>query len=127
MQKRQIFLIILFVGPAVIVGGCVVAAIGAGAGTVAYVRGDLEVVESENLDSVYNAAEKAIKELGLTTSRRTKDAMSAEITARDSEDKKIKIKLDATAEGTTKLSIRVGIFGNETKSRLIYDQIKKNL
>jgi len=77
--------------------------------------------------SALKAAEKAIKELGLTASRRTKDAMSAEIIARDSQDKKIKIKLSATAEGTTKLTIRVGMFGNETKSRLIYDQIKKNL
>jgi hypothetical protein len=53
--------------------------------------------------------------------------MSAEIIARDSQDKKIKISLSATAEGTTKLSIRIGMFGDETKSRLIYDEIKKNL
>ena len=53
--------------------------------------------------------------------------MSAEIIVRDAQDKKIKIKLSATAEGTTKLSIRVGAFGSETKSRLIYEQIKKNL
>lgn len=125
MQKQQVFLMLLLLCPLLAVQGCVVAAIGAG--TVAYVRGDLEVVESENLNSVYKAAEKAIEELGLTASKKTKDAMSAEIIARDSQDKKIKIKLIATAEGTTKLSIRVGLFGNETKSRLIYQQIKKNL
>ena len=118
---------LLLLCPLLAVQGCVVAAIGAGAGTVAYVRGDLEVVESENLNSVYKAAEKAIEELELAVSKKTKDAMSAEIIARDSQDKKIKIKLSATAEGTTKLSIRVGLFGSETKSRLIYQQIKKNL
>lgn len=127
MQKQQVFLMLLFLCPLLAVQGCVVAAIGAGAGTVAYVKGDLEVVESENLNSVYKAAEKAIEELSLTASKKTKDAMSAEIITRDSQDKKIKIKLSATAEGTTKLSIRVGLFGNETKSRLIYQQIKKNL
>ncbi|MHC4150263.1 MAG: DUF3568 family protein, partial [Planctomycetota bacterium] len=59
--------------------------------------------------------------------RKTKDAMSATIVARDSADKKITIKLSATPEKTTGISIRVGTFGDETKSRLIYDQIKKNL
>lgn len=127
MQKQQVFLMLLLLCPLLVVQGCVVAAIGAGAGTVAYVRGDLEVVESENLNSVYKAAEKAIEELELAVSKKTKDAMSAEIIVRDSQDKKIKIKLSATAEGTTKLSIRVGLFGSETKSRLIYQQIKKNL
>jgi len=127
MQKQQVFLMLLLLCPLLAVQGCVVAAIGAGAGTVAYVRGDLEVVESENLNSVYKAAEKAIEEFELAVSKKTKDAMSAEIIARDSQDKKIKIKLSATAEGTTKLSIRVGLFGSETKSRLIYQQIKKNL
>lgn len=63
MQKRQVFLILLLVGTAAIIQGCVVAAVGAGAaGTVAYVRGDLEVVESKNLDTVYKATEKAMDE-----------------------------------------------------------------
>jgi len=118
----------MLVSTAVFVQGCVVAAVGAAAGgTVAYIKGDLETVESKHIDAVYKATEKAMEELGLTVSRKTKDAMSAVIVARDSQDKKIKIKLSATAEGTTKLSIRAGTFGNETKSRLIYEQIKKNL
>jgi hypothetical protein len=127
MQKRQVFLTLVLVCAVAVTQGCVVAAVGAGAGTVAYVRGDLETVESEELDAVYKATEKALDELELTVSKKTKDAMSAEIIARDSQDKKIRVKLVATAEGTTKVSIRIGMFGNETKSRLIYEQIKKNL
>jgi hypothetical protein len=118
---------LLLLCPLLAAQGCVVAAVGAGAGTVAYVRGDLEVVEREKLDVVYKATEKAISELELAVSKKTKDAMSAEIIARDSQDKKIRIRLSATAEGTTKLSIRAGLFGDETKSMLIYEQIKKNL
>ena len=68
-----------------------------------------------------------MEQLELSVSTKTKDAMSAEVVARDSQDKKITIKLTATAEGSTKISIRIGVFGSETKSRLIYDQIKKNL
>jgi hypothetical protein len=127
MQKKQVVITILFVGMAVFIQGCVIAAVGAGAGTVAYVRGDLQTVESKSLDDVYEAAEKAIKELGLNVTKKTKDAMSATIVARDAQDKKITIKLSASTEETTKLSIRIGVFGSETKSRRIYEEIKKNL
>ncbi len=127
MQKKQVVIMILFVGMAVFIQGCVVAAVGVGAGTVAYVRGDLQTVESKSLDDVYEATEKAIKELGLNVTKKTKDAMSATIVARDAQDKKITIKLSATTEETTKLSIRIGVFGSETKSRRICEEIKKNL
>ena len=118
----------MLVGTAVLVKGCVVAAVGAGAaGTVAYVMGDLEAVQSKKLGTVHEATLKAVKELGLNVTKDTKDALSAVIVARDAQDKKITIKLKATTEEMTKLSIRVGLFGNETKSRLIYQKIHENL
>ena len=127
MQKQQVFLMVLGISMAIVAQGCVVAAVGAGAGTMAYIKGDLEVVESKNIDAVYEATEKAVEQLGLNVSKKTKDAMSATIVARDAQDKKVTIKLKATTENTTKISIRVGIFGSETKSRLIYEQIRENL
>jgi hypothetical protein len=127
MRKTQVVLILLLVGTAALLQGCVAVAVGAGAGTVAYIRGDLEAVETKNIDAVYEATLKAMEQLELSVSKKTKDAMSAEVVAHDSQDKKITIVLTATAEGSTKLSIRIGVFGSETKSRLIYDQIKKNL
>jgi len=128
MRKGQIFLALLLVSPVVLVEGCVVAAVGGGAaGTVAYIRGDLEVVEAKDIGTVYKATEKALEELGLVVSKKTKDALSAKIIARDAQDKKITIKLNATTEEMTKLSIRIGMFGSETKSRLIYQKIRDNL
>ena len=127
MRKGQIFLALLLVSPVVLVEGCIVVAAGGAAGTVAYIRGDLEAVEAKDIDTVYKATEKAMDELGLVVSKKTKDAMSAKIIARDSQDKKITIKLNATTEETTKLSIRVGMFGKEAKSRLIYQKIQDNL
>ncbi|MFB0525316.1 MAG: DUF3568 family protein [Phycisphaerae bacterium] len=124
MRTKQILLAVLLVGSAVSLGGCVVAAVGAGAaGTVAYLKGDLEAVESRKLDEVHAATLKAVKELGLNVTQDTKDALSAVIITRDAQDKKVKITLRATTEQTTKLSIRVGLFGSEAKSRLIYQKI----
>jgi len=131
MRKEQVFLILALGGMAILAQGCTVALVGAGvaagAGTVAYLRGDLEAVEPKNIDTVFEATEKAVEELGLKVSNKTKDKMSAVIIARDAQDKKITIKLRAAAEGGTKLSIRVGGFGDETKSRLIYQKIREKL
>jgi hypothetical protein len=127
MRTRQILLIIALIGITIIGQGCVAAAIGIGAagaaGTIAYIKGDLEAVEADDLDVVYEAALKASKELELRVFYKTKDALSATIYARDAEDKKVSVTLKRTTEQTTKLSIRIGTFGDETKSRLIYQKI----
>jgi hypothetical protein len=127
MQKRETILTILCLMMTFVLQGCLVAAVGAGAGTVAYMRGDLEAVEAKDIDAVYAATQKAVEQLELDVSSDTKDALSAEIVARDAQDKKITIRLKSTTEDTTQISVRVGTFGSETKSRLIHDQIKKNL
>jgi hypothetical protein len=128
MRKECIIAVVFLAFAAIVIQGCVAVAVGAGAaGTVAYIKGDLETVEAKNLDTVYRATGKAIEQLELNVSSKTKDALEAKFVLRDSMDKKITIKLAATAEGTTKLSIRVGVFGNEVKSRLIYDKIRENL
>ncbi len=127
MEKHHLFLACLLVGAAVLVQGCLVVAVGAGAGTVAYLRGDLEAVEAKDINTVYKAAKDAVRQLELTVTKDTKDAMSAVVVARDAEDKKITITLKAATEDTTKISVRVGTFGSETKSRRIYDQIRENL
>jgi hypothetical protein len=127
MQIRRVLPVLLLCGAGVLVGGCIVVAAGAGAGTVAYVTGSLEAVESKNVDVVYKATEKAAGELGLVTTEKTKDALSAKIIARDAQDKKIAINLKALAEESTKVSVRVGFWGDEVKSRLIYKKIQDNL
>jgi hypothetical protein len=128
MQVKRISLLILLLGTAIFGQGCVAAAVGVGAaGTIAYIRGDLEVVESYNLDKTYEATLKALDELELNVISKSKDALTATINSRDAQDKKVKITLKKIAEQTTKVSIRIGTFGDETKSRLIYQKINYNL
>ena len=128
MRKRHVILISLLLGSMLLLQGCVVAAVGLGAaGTIAYARGDLQALESESIDELYEATLKALEELELLPTSKNKDALGAEIITYDAQDKKITIRIKSTAEGTTKLSIRVGVFGSETKSRLIYQKIRDNL
>ena len=128
MRANGVLLAVLLVGVAVLTGGCLLLAVGAGAaGTVAYISGDLEAVESRNMADVYEATLKALEQLELSATKEGKDDLSAVIVARDAQDKKITIKLRAPSEESTKIAIRVGVFGNETKSRLIYQKIRDNL
>ena len=125
MRIRQLLLAVLLIGAIGVLQGCIALAVGAGAaGTIAYVKGDLEAVEAQDIDTVYAAAKKAVDELGLRVIEDARDALSATIVAHDAQDKRIAINLKSTTEETTKLSIRVGLFGSETKSRLIYQKIR---
>ncbi len=128
MQIQRILLTVLLLGAVASMTGCLAAAVGAGAvSTVAYIKGDLEAVEAKNIDAVYAATKEAMKQLRYSVTRESRDAISGVITARDAQDKKVTVKLNSTAEAVTKISIRVGLFGNETKSNLIYQTIHDNL
>lgn len=112
---------------AVVVQGCWAVAAGAAGGTVAYVMGDLEAARSESLDEVYSATISAMEDLEYKVTSKQKDALEAEVAARSAADKKVTVYMERTGEGTTRISVRVGVFGSEEKSRLIYDEIVANL
>ncbi len=108
--------------------GCAVALIGAGAaGTMAYIEGDLEATEPYDVEKVYQASQVAIRELGLARISQSQDVLGAQIIARDALDKKITIKIKYHTEYSSKLSIRVAMFGSEEKSRQIYLKIRECL
>ena len=108
---------------AVVVG----AAAGAGAAGYAYVSGELKSTESATLAETYKASLAAMKDLEFPVISQTKDALEAQVTARNSSDKKIVVKLTKASGTATEVRIRVGTFGDESISRLILEKIKKHL
>jgi len=130
MRTQLVCLSLLLAGLTMSSSGCLLLAVGAGAaGTVAYAEGDLEAEEHHNIDQVYAATKKAAEDLNLhvITGEGGKDELSATLVARDAADKHITIKLQTVAQDVTKVSIRVGTFGSQTKQRLIYSKITENL
>jgi len=111
--------------------GCFLAVVGAagaaGAGTVAYVRGELDASLTDTVDAVDRAASQALQQLQFAKINEGKSAVDAAITARTGQDKKIEIKLDRTADHVTRVRIRVGLFGDESLSRLLLEQIRADL
>jgi hypothetical protein len=107
--------------------GCVVVAAGAGAGAVAYVRGQLEATLDADFQKSVEATNRAIQQLQYAKVSEHKDALVDTFVARNADDKKIEIRLETVSAHTTKVRIRVGVFGNQPTSVAILEKIKSNL
>lgn len=107
--------------------GCVVVAAGAaGAGAVAYIRGELQATPAQTLETTERATNQALTQLELIKISEKKDAFVALFVARTADDKKVEIKLTKLSPDTTKVQIRVGLFGDEARSLAILEKIKAN-
>ena len=119
--------LVAFALAAVFQSGCVVAAVGAGAGAVAYIRGELEATLDSSLNVAVKATNRAIGQLEFAKVSEKKDALSANLIARTAQDKKIEIDLIKVGDQVTKVKIRVGVFGDEAVSMAILEKIKAAL
>lgn len=98
-----------------------------GAGTVAYVRGELKAGLDRPYATVLRAANNAIKDLEFTKDSEKKDALVAVLMARTAEDRKIQIRISRESETLTNVEIRVDTFGDEKLSHTIFEKIKAEL
>lgn len=109
--------------------GCVAFLIGggAGAGTAAYLKGELESIVEASLEKAFQATQKALEDLEFPVTSKQINTFSGELTARGGNDKKIEINLKRMSEKMTEIKIRVGIFGDESLSQLILQRINKHI
>ena len=130
-MKNKLLIVLLMSSLLMLNSGCALfvvgAAAGAGAGGYAYVNGEIKSTESASLDRTWSATLAAMKDLEFPVTSQTKDALEANLTARNASDKKIGIKLKKVSETATEIRIRVGTFGDESISRIILDKIHKRL
>ncbi len=127
LSLRRLFVAALLGASLAGLSGCLAVAAGAGAGAVAYVRGELQVNLANDYDKVVDAARGAIKDLEFAKVSENKDALNAELVARTALDKKIVISISNSGKKLTNIKIRVGVFGDEPLSMSILDKIKAGL
>ena len=118
-------LILLLVAALVAGFGCSTTVIDPGAQTSATYRwGKLNAQEPADITTVYAAAEKAMSDLGLSITQKTKDKLEANIIARDAQDKRISVELLAVRRDATEITVAVG---SVEKAQRIYQTIHDNL
>ncbi|HWA26552.1 MAG TPA: DUF3568 family protein [Lacunisphaera sp.] len=108
--------------------GCVaVVAAGAGAGAVAYVRGEMNTTVESDLGTVFASAQKTLADLEFAKINDHKSGVDALLVARTALDKRVEIKLTKVTDRLTKVQIRVGVMGDQDISLTILDKIKARL
>lgn len=126
-RMRNLVVMSLVVLTLAIPGCLVVVAGGAAAGGVAYIKGDLSAVVPGTPHQVARATDGAAADLGLVRVSSESSSVDMKYLLRTPSDKKITVTAKRESDRTSKLSIRVGIFGDKDLSQMLYDRIRARL
>ena len=130
-MRRQILTLLLACGAGLLFTGCAAAllagGVAAGAGAVFYVKGDLETTFDRSYDDVWEASLEGVQSLGLRAWKKEKGAEKGVIKTRRLDGKTVTIFVFPQTNQTSKLSIRIGAFGDEEGSREILKAIQAKL
>ena len=124
-----LFLWVLWTMP--LMSGCAVALFGAGAGAgvagATYVMGKLEDEVNAPVSKVRRATVAALKSLELPVDKERGDKLAAELESETADQKKIWISITSLTSSRSKIVIRVGVMGDEIRSRQILQAIHTRL
>ena len=109
--------------------GCFLLVVGAaaGAGGVAWVQGDLEKSYDASVDRVHAAAKRALKQLKLPVTQDVKDTHGAKLQSQYSDGKDVTVQIEAITEKSSRVKIRVGVFGDQERSESIRVALERYL
>lgn len=109
--------------------GCVALMVGAGAGAAGavYVMGKLQERVEASVPQVQEAAIAGLKDLNLPIRHNQGDKLSAKIESETADNKTIWVHVEFVTDSISELTIRVGLTGDESRSREILRAIKLHL
>ena len=121
------YILSIVVSGALLTSGCAALVVGAaaGAGSVAYLKGELKSVEKGTVERGYQATLNVLDRMGMFVTKKTRDKQKGMVVARRADDTKITIHLKRIGEEVIEIRVRVGILGNEESSRQILEEIQK--
>ena len=106
---------------ALLIGG---AAAGATAAGIMYHEGELRAEIEAPPPAVIKATERAFRDLIWTKESAQSSATDGQATARTATGKEVLVKVNRKTENMSQIGIRIGTFGDENLSRLLYDRIQ---
>lgn len=98
-----------------------------GVSPISFEAGELRSNVEVSLDELDLACRKAIETLGYEQVETTQDTKRILWRARTASGDAVELQLAARTASKTELRIRVGVLGNEARSRLILEQIHQSL
>ena len=127
LKRSSLLAVVLAAG--ISLSGCIPLLIGAaaGAGGIAYIKGTLEQNLDNSVEKVHKSSLAALKSLKITVNKEELGLHDSKIQAQYSDETKVNIDVVALTEQSSTIKIRVGIFGDQEKSELILNAIRKKL
>ena len=127
MRQRHVLTVLLLVSAIVLGQGCKTTIEGPkGPTTAVYSFGTFSTEEAIDIDTLYDATVKALTDLELSISQKTKDRLNATVIARNSQDTKITVHLVSITKDVTKMSIRAGSFTRASRiHQMVYGSLKQ--
>lgn len=101
---------------------------GAGTSAIAFATGELRVTESVPLETLHEATKAAVETLRyVDVEALLEEDGRIRWSATTAGGDPVDIRLIAKDDNHTDLQIRIGVFGNEARSRLVLEQIRQAL
>jgi len=131
-MKAKLGIWILIGVSGLLMTGCATALIAGGAaaagvGTVLYSKGDLETTLHSSQEEVWQACREGLQDLGLKVEKENQKPTKSILKSRQLDRKPVTLVIIPRTSKTTRLSIRVGTFGDEDASREILEAIEARL
>lgn len=130
MRKlKELFAGLVLIMIVFVYAGCVPLFLGAaaGAGGLGYARGALEQAFDRPVKDIYEASLAGLKERGLIVKDDDIDQHLAKIYFEFDDGQKGKIIVKAFTEKSSKIIIRIGVFGDEARANMVLNSVLKNL
>jgi len=126
-QKYSLTIFCIF--SLITMAGCIPLLIGAvaGVGGMTYIKGSLVHNVDDTVKRVNKASMEALKDLELFVISDELNRRSSVIKAEYENGKDVSVFVDALTERSSKITIRVGVFGDQVKSQAILNAILRNL
>ncbi|MFH1360791.1 MAG: DUF3568 family protein [Candidatus Omnitrophota bacterium] len=99
----------------------------AGAGGVVWAKGRLQEEINKPLDNLYKATLAGLKDMDLPITFDRKDDMSAKVESKFADGTNVWVDVEYVTDHSTRIVIRVGVLGDQTRSNKILEAIKQKL
>ncbi|MDA2917237.1 DUF3568 domain-containing protein, partial [Nitrospinae bacterium AH_259_B05_G02_I21] len=114
-----------------VASGCAVAVLatgaGLGAGTYAWLKGELQRTYPATYDAVWNASSDALQSLEMPVVSQQRDALKGTIMAKRADGSDVRVDVKYLTDKTTQVSIRIGLFGDRADSARVHETIQARL
>lgn len=109
-------------------GGCAAGGgSGEDVGTYVYMRGEVMTVESAPFENVWEAVIASMESLSYEIQDKGNDGSEASVIARQPDDTRVEINLRRVDGASTRMRIRIGVFGDEEAALFVVRAIRAKL